>query len=158
MNRSLLLIAGSTGAALITACGSNPYGGGSTAAGTPSGSSASVTVASSKLGKILVDGSGRTLYLFAADNGTTSNCYDSCAQVWPVLTTSGNPVAGPGVNGSLLSTTKRKDGSLEVVYNGHPLYYFSGDKQPGDVTGQDLNSFGASWYVLTPAGTEVDGS
>lgn len=158
MNRSLLLIAGTIGAALVTAaCGSNPYGGGSTAAGTSSGSSgATVSIGSSKVGKILVDGSGRTLYLFEADSATTSNCYDSCAQVWPVLTTSGNPVAGPGVNGSLLSTTKRRDGSVEVVYNGHPLYYFSGDKQPGDITGQDLNSFGALWYVLSPDGAKVD--
>jgi len=159
MNRSLLLIAGSIGAALVTAaCGSNPYGGGGTATGTSSGSSSAptVTVAGSKVGKILVDGSGRTLYLFEADSGTTSNCYDSCAQVWPVLTTSGQPVAGPGVNASLLGTTQRKDGSLEVVYNGHPLYYFSGDKQPGDITGQDLNSFGAPWYVLSPNGNKVD--
>jgi len=159
MNRSLLLLAGSIGAAVVTAaCGSTPYGGGGTAAGTSSGypSAATVTVASSKVGKILVDGGGRTLYLFEADSGTTSNCYDSCAQVWPVLTTSGQPVAGPGVNASLLGTTQRKDGSVEVVYNGHPLYYFSGDKQPGDITGQDLNSFGALWYVLSPDGAKVD--
>ena len=159
MNRAFLLIAGSIGAAVVTAaCGSNPYGGGGTATGTSSGypSAATVTVASSKVGKILVDGSGRTLYLFEADSGTTSKCYDSCAQVWPVLTTSGQPVAGPGVNASLLGTTQRKDGSVEVVYNGHPLYYFSGDKQPGDITGQDLNSFGAVWYVLSPDGAKVD--
>jgi predicted lipoprotein with Yx(FWY)xxD motif len=160
MNRSLLLIAGAIGAAVVTAaCGSNPYGGGGAATGTSSGSSASATVSigTSKLGKIIVDGSGRTLYLFEADKGTTSNCYDSCAQVWPVLTTSGKPVAGPGVNASLLGTTQRKDGSLEVVYNGHPLYYFSGDKQPGDITGQDLNSFGAPWYVLSRDGSKVAG-
>jgi predicted lipoprotein with Yx(FWY)xxD motif len=161
MNRSLLLIAGTIGAALVTAaCGGNPYGGGSGATNTSGGytatSAATVAVGSSKVGKILVDGSGRTLYLFAADSGTTSNCYDSCAQVWPVLATSGKPVAGPGVNASLLSTTQRKDGSVEVVYNGHPLYYFSGDKQPGDITGQDLNSFGAPWYVLSPDGAKVD--
>jgi predicted lipoprotein with Yx(FWY)xxD motif len=157
MNRAFLAIAISIAAAVVTAaCGSNPYGGGSANTGMASGSGATVSVGNSKVGKILVDGSGRTLYLFEADSGTTSNCYDSCAQVWPVLTTSGNPVAGPGVNGSLLSTTKRKDGSLEVVYNGHPLYYFSGDKQPGDITGQDLNSFGAPWYVLSPDGAKVD--
>jgi predicted lipoprotein with Yx(FWY)xxD motif len=160
MNRAFFAIAVSIAAALVTAaCGSNPYGGGGAATGTSSGSTtpATVTVASSKLGKILVDGSGRTLYLFEADSGTTSNCYDSCAQVWPVLATSGKPLAGPGVNASLLSTTQRKDGSLEVVYNGHPLYYFSGDKQPGDVTGQDLSSFGAPWYVLSPDGSKVGG-
>lgn len=159
MNRAFFTIAVSIAAALVTAaCGSNPYGGGSANMSTSPGSSPTVSIGSSKFGKILVDGSGRTLYLFEADKGTTSNCYDSCAQVWPVLTTTGNPVAAPGVNASLLSTTKRKDGSLEVVYNGHPLYYFSGDKQPGDVTGQDLNSFGAPWYVLSPDGSKVDGS
>ena len=73
-----------------------------------------------------------------------------------MLTTSGRPIAGAGVNASLLSTTQRKDGSVEVVYSGHPLYYFSGDKQPGDITGQDLDSFGALWYVLSPDGAKVD--
>jgi predicted lipoprotein with Yx(FWY)xxD motif len=158
MNRAFFAIAASIAASIVTAaCGSNTSAGAGAATGASSGSSATVSIGSSKLGKILVDGSGRTLYLFEADSGTTSNCYDSCAQVWPVLTTSGNPVAGPGVNASLLSTTKRKDGSVEVVYNGHPLYYFSGDKQPGDITGQDLNSFGAPWYVLSSDGSKVDG-
>jgi Secreted repeat of unknown function len=71
------------------------------------------------------------------------------------LVTSGTPVAGPGVNASLLTTTKRTDGTLEVVYNGHPLYYFTGDMQAGDVTGQDLNSFGALWFVLAPNGSKI---
>src|SRR4029077_9407260 len=99
MNRSLLLIAGAIGAAVVTAaCGSNPYGGGGGAAATSTGSSAGATVSigTSKVGKILVDGSGRTLYLFEADKGTTSTCYDSCVQVWPGLTTSGKPGAGAG--------------------------------------------------------------
>jgi predicted lipoprotein with Yx(FWY)xxD motif len=110
------------------------------------------------LGQILVDGNGRALYLFEADRGTSSSCYDACAGVWPPLTTSGTPVAGAGVTQSLLTTTTRNDGSAEVVYNGHPLYYFISDKQAGDTTGQGLSSFGADWYVLSAAGTKVDAS
>ncbi len=158
----------SVGAAVIAAsCGSASNG--SSAAPSPggrlpgavstpgsSGPSATVGVRTSALGQILVDGSGRTLYLFAADKATTSSCYDSCAMVWPPLTAAGAPTAGPGVNQSLLGTTTRKDGTTEVVYNGHPLYYFVSDKQAGDVTGQALSSFGAGWYVLSAAGTKID--
>jgi len=115
-------------------------------------------VRSTALGQILVDGSGRTLYLFERDQGTPSSCYDACAGVWPPATATGAPVAGAGVHQSLLATMARKDGSMELVYNGHPLYYFISDKQPGDTTGQALSSFGADWYVLSPAGTKIDNS
>jgi predicted lipoprotein with Yx(FWY)xxD motif len=71
------------------------------------------------------------------------------------LTATGAPVAGPGVNQALLAVTARKDGSMEVVYNGHPLYYFISDKNAGDTTGQALSSFGADWYVLSAAGTKI---
>jgi predicted lipoprotein with Yx(FWY)xxD motif len=111
---------------------------------------------STPLGQILVDSSGRTLYLFEADKGTASSCYDACAGVWPPLTTIGAPAAGPGVNQSLLAITTRKDGSSEVVYNGHPLYYFISDKNAGDTAGQGLSSFGADWYVLSAAGAKID--
>ena len=168
MVSKLALVVASVGAAVVAAsCGSAAYG--SSAAPSPggrypgavsspgsSGPSATVGVRSTALGQILVDAGGRTLYLFAADKGTTSTCYDSCAGVWPPLTAAGAPTAGPGVNQSLLGTTTRKDGTTEVVYNGHPLYYFVSDKQPGDVTGQALSSFGADWYVLSAAGTKID--
>jgi predicted lipoprotein with Yx(FWY)xxD motif len=167
MVRSLALITASVGAALLAAsCGGSAYGSTSAstgggypgAAGTPPGSSgpsATIAVRSTALGQILVDGAGRTLYLFAADQGTASSCYGACAGVWPPATATGAPVAGAGVHQSLLATTTRKDGSMEVVYNGHPLYYFISDKQPGDTTGQALSSFGADWYVLSPAGTKI---
>ena len=160
MNRAFFAIAASVGAALVTAACGSSAGGGTYGATNPSTGStgtpaATVTIADSKVGKILVDGNGKTLYLFEADKGSVSSCYDSCLTVWPALLTSGAPEAGPGLNGNLLSTTKRTDGTLEVVYNGHPLYYFTGDKQPGDVTGQDLNSFGALWYVLAPTGSKI---
>jgi len=133
------------------------------AATTPTGSSGpsamtSIAARNTALGQILVDGNGRTLYLFEADRGSASSCYDACAGVWPPLTATGAPTAGPGVNQSLLATTTRKDGSTEVVYSGHPLYYFISDKQPGDTTGQGLSSFGANWYVLSAAGTKIDKS
>ncbi|GAA0654483.1 hypothetical protein GCM10010193_00810 [Kitasatospora atroaurantiaca] len=110
-----------------------------------------------KLGPILVDSKGRTLYLFQADTSTTSTCNDACAAAWPPLTTTGAPVAGTGADAGLLGTTKRADGSTEVVYKGHPLYYYVGDAKPGDTNGQELNQFGAEWYVLNAAGDKVEG-
>ena len=114
-----------------------------------------VAVAKSPLGRILVDSKGITLYDFVKDRGTPSSCYGACAALWPPLTTKGKPVAGHGVRASLLGTTRRKDGRLEVTYNGHPLYYFVSDRKPGQTTGQALNQFGAPWWVLSAAGKEI---
>jgi predicted lipoprotein with Yx(FWY)xxD motif len=114
-----------------------------------------VAVAKSRLGSILVDSKGITLYDFVKDKGTASTCYGACAALWPPLTTKGKPVAGRGVRASLLGTTKRKDGKLEVTYNGHPLYYFVTDRKPGQTTGQGVNQFGAPWWVLSAAGKEI---
>ncbi|MCW2918195.1 MAG: hypothetical protein JWN52_6263 [Actinomycetia bacterium] len=125
-----------------------------TSAGTPAG--VTVAVRDSKLGKILVDGHGRTLYLFEADKGTNSTCYSACAKAWPPLTTTGKPQAGSGVSPALLGTTARTDHTTEVTYNRHPLYYFVSDTKPGDITGQGLNNFGAKWYVLNPKGNKID--
>ena len=108
-----------------------------------------------KLGQIIVDGRGRTLYMFAADQGTTSNCYNDCAGAWPPVLTHGSPIAGTGATASLLGTTARKDGTTQVTYAGHPLYYWVADRQPGDATGQALNNFGGPWYVLSPSGMEI---
>jgi predicted lipoprotein with Yx(FWY)xxD motif len=116
---------------------------------------ATVAVAKSRLGSILVDSKGITLYDFVKDKGTTSVCYGACAALWPPLLTTGKPVAGPGVRASLLGTTKRKDGKLELTYGGHPLYYFVTDRKPGQTTGQGVNQFGGPWWVLSPAGKEI---
>jgi predicted lipoprotein with Yx(FWY)xxD motif len=116
---------------------------------------ATVEVATSRLGRILVDSKGITLYDFVADKGTTSVCYGACAALWPPLITKGRPIAGPGVRASLLGTTKRKDGKLEVTYKGHPLYYFVTDRRRGQTTGQSLDQFGGPWWVLSPAGKEI---
>jgi predicted lipoprotein with Yx(FWY)xxD motif len=112
-----------------------------------------VDARSSSLGTILVGSTGRTLYLFEADKDSRSTCYGSCATVWPPLTTKGTPRAGSGIKPSLLGTTKRTDGTTEVTYNGHPLYYYVADSSPGQTTGQGRNQFGALWFVLSPLGS-----
>ena len=116
---------------------------------------AAVRIAKTPLGRILVDSRGITLYDFVADKGTTSVCYDACAALWPPMITNGEPIAGPGVKASLLGTTRRSDGKLEVTYGGHPLYYFVTDRHPGQTTGQGVSQFGGPWWVLSPAGREI---
>jgi predicted lipoprotein with Yx(FWY)xxD motif len=108
-----------------------------------------------KLGPILVDGNGRTLYLFEADKGTSSTCYSACAQYWPPLLTDGAAQPGVGVTASLLGTTSRTDGTTEVTYGGHPLYYVVTDHNPGDATGQGVDNFGARWDVVGPDGKQI---
>jgi len=105
-----------------------------------------------KLGSFLVDDKGMTLYLFTKDTPNTSNCYDKCATAWPPLLTTGEPTAGEGVDASLLGTTNRTDGTVQVTYNGWPLYYYQKDKAPGDVVGQDV---GDVWFVVSAAGEQV---
>jgi predicted lipoprotein with Yx(FWY)xxD motif len=124
-------------------------------AGSAKTAGARLDVAKTRLGRILVDSKGITLYDFPPDRGTTSVCYDACAALWPPLLTNARPIAGAGVSASLLGTTRRKDGKLEVTYNGHPLYYFVSDRKRGQTTGQGVNQFGGPWWVLTPAGKEI---
>ncbi|HTY73352.1 MAG TPA: hypothetical protein VMI11_13140 [Actinomycetes bacterium] len=162
--RKPLLGAAMTMAALcLAACGSGSSGGssGSPAAGPSTGqgstgsSSAVVTTASGALGTYLTDGSGRTLYDFAADTGTTSACYGSCATYWPPLLTTGTPAAAGRAKASLLGTTTRKDGSQQVTYGGHPLYTYAGDGAAGATSGQGVDASGGLWWVVSPAGTSV---
>jgi predicted lipoprotein with Yx(FWY)xxD motif len=156
--KSRLLIAASL---LLAACGSSTSSTASASpstspAASPAAAGATISVATnSKLGQILVDGKGLTVYLFVKDTGTSSTCYTSCAQIWPPVLTSGPPQAGTGATASLLGTTTRTDGTVEVTYAGHPLYYFVQDKQPGDATGQGIDGFGGLWWVLTPSGAAM---
>jgi predicted lipoprotein with Yx(FWY)xxD motif len=123
---------------------------------TEAGSAAVVAVAPvPKLGKLIVDSEGFTLYDFHKDTGTTSTCYGACAEFWPPLTTSGSPEA-EGVPAGMLGTTMRKDGTEQVTFAGHPLYTFSEDKKPGEANGNDLNVFGGQWYALQPNGQEPE--
>ncbi|MFP3853275.1 MAG: hypothetical protein ACLFWD_03155 [Anaerolineales bacterium] len=108
-------------------------------------------------GTILVGPEGLTLYLLTADSPGESTCADGCADAWPPLTTEGEPQAGEGVDASLLGTLTREDSSSQVTYNGWPLYYYSGDANPGDAGGQGFESFGGTWWVLGPDGNPVDG-
>lgn len=113
---------------------------------------AQVTTSEADLGTILTDAEGRTLYLFEADTDGTSTCYDDCAANWPALTTDGEPQAGDGVDASLLGTTERDDGTVQVTYAGQPLYYFAGDAAAGDTNGQGVSEV---WYVVAPDGSKI---
>jgi predicted lipoprotein with Yx(FWY)xxD motif len=121
----------------------------------PSGSAApeSVTTKTGPAGTYLVDGDGKALYLFVADTGSTSVCNGPCATAWPPL--KGPATAGAGVNAGMLSTSTRQDGTKQVTYNGHPLYYFQGDQAAGQTTGQGVNNFGGLWWLVTPNGTAI---
>jgi predicted lipoprotein with Yx(FWY)xxD motif len=118
-------------------------------------SSATVSLHKTSLGSILVAANGHTLYLFGKDRNDKSACSASCAQFWPPLITRGKPSAGPGIKASLLGTTKRSDGSLQVTYNKHPLYGFLLDKRAGQTNGQGVSKFGAKWYALSAKGTAI---
>lgn len=115
------------------------------------------TATNAKLGGILVDSHGLTLYDFQNDKGSKSACYGSCAKIWPPLTTSTTPQAAGGAQQSLLGTAPRSDGTTQVTYGGHPLYTYVGDTKPGEVTGNDLTEFGGSWHALRPDGKAVGG-
>ena len=117
---------------------------------------ATVAVRDSELGPVLVDRQGMTLYLFEKDRAGESACYGACASDWPPLIASGDPAAGEGAEAGELGTVQRRDGSEQVTYAGHPLYYFAGDEAPGDTNGHGLDGYGAEWYALTPAGDRAD--
>ncbi|MFE3452559.1 hypothetical protein ACFXJ8_26915 [Nonomuraea sp. NPDC059194] len=116
---------------------------------------ATVRIASSSIGKILVDDKGMTLYLFEKDKNGKSDCYDECAKEWPPFLTEGEPQAEQGAKADLLKTVKRTDGDTQVVYGQWPLYYYHDDKKPGDVTGHDKEEFGAEWYALNAQGEKA---
>jgi predicted lipoprotein with Yx(FWY)xxD motif len=161
MRRALLALAPLAVAALIAAgcgggAGNKSTGYQSTPKKTSTVGGATIDVRKTGLGTILVDSTGRTLYLFEKDHGDRSSCSGACATAWPPLTTTAKPKPATGVNGPMLGTTKRSDGSTEVTYNGHPLYTYAGDAAPGDTTGEGLNQFGAEWYALSPQGKKVE--
>ena len=114
-----------------------------------------VHIGSSKLGRILVNSHGRTLYIWAHDHGSKSTCYGMCAKYWPAVTTAGKPQALAGVRQSLLGTSRRNDGRTQVTYKGHPLYLFAGDTKPGDTKGEGLTGFGGRWDPVSAAGRAV---
>jgi predicted lipoprotein with Yx(FWY)xxD motif len=142
-------------ASSATAQASSPA---ASASASPSGAAAMIKLASvsSIPGKFLVDAQGRTMYLFEADKSGTSTCTGACAAAWPPVTVSGSPQAGSGVDQALLGTVKRDDGTMQLTYNKHPLYYFAADTSAGQDHGQGSKQFGAGWYVVNAQGSKID--
>ncbi len=135
--------------------GGTPTASGATAtmlpAATPSGPASLMVGQTASLGSFLTDGNGMTLYIFTKDQPGMSNCTGGCTTLWPPLLTNGTPVAGSGVNSSMIGTITRPDGTTQVTYNGWPLYYSSKDETSGDTNGEGYATF---WFVITPAGTQ----
>jgi predicted lipoprotein with Yx(FWY)xxD motif len=157
---ALALLAAACGGS-STAAGGGMYGSQTPApstanAGTATAKAAAVGVGTTKLGRVVVNSGGRTLYLFEKDSNGTSACDGACATYWPPLISTGAPVALTGVNQALIGTTKRSDGTEQVTYAGHPLYTYVLDHKAGDTTGEGSNDFGAGWDALTPAGAKIE--
>jgi predicted lipoprotein with Yx(FWY)xxD motif len=144
------VVAGVLGLSLVAAgCGG--------AIPSSNGGPAMLKMTSGKLGSYLVDGKGHTLYLFEKDGRNDSYCAGACAAVWPPLETSSMPHAAGGVDASALGTFKRDDGETQVAYHGHPLYYYAADAStPGKTKGEEVNQFGAQWYLINAAGKSVE--
>ncbi|MFT4049485.1 MAG: hypothetical protein QM648_06555 [Solirubrobacterales bacterium] len=152
-------------AAVLSGCGGNDSGYSKKSAGAAATQStstaagvATISTADTKLGTILTGAGGKTVYLFEADKNGKSTCDDACASAWPPVITDGAPRTDGKAEDSKLGTTKRSDGNLQVTYGGWPLYYYVSDTKAGDVTGNDVDGFGAEWYALTPSGKAVEDS
>lgn len=151
-----LIVAGCGGSSSSSSTSSQASAG--TSSGSESAGSGAMTVAASEgpeLGMVLVDSEGFTVYSFAKDRGTTSSCYGACAETWPPVIVTGKPTAGEGATSSDLGTTKRKDGTLQVTYAGHPLYTFVDDQSPGEANGNGSTAFGGEWNALDESGSAV---
>jgi predicted lipoprotein with Yx(FWY)xxD motif len=175
VTRSLAFAAATTAvAALLAGCGSSSSSSSSKAASTPASTPASTTASTAastsaggelvgtkheKVGTILAAGPKKlTVYLFEGDKGAASSCTGACAKAWPPVTTGGAPTVAGGAASADLGTITREDGTKQVTYKGHPLYFFSKDGDAGDAYGQGVKAFGASWYVLKPSGAKIDES
>ena len=157
MSRQMLAVAIGALAIVAWACGSPD----TTAGGEPlppettaaPSARSGLSVAASDVGAIVVDGEGRTLYLFASDGEGTSTCSGQCAETWPPFTEDLLGETGPGVDSSLVGTIARDDGAVQVTYNGHPIYYYIGDRSPGDING---HGFSDQWFAFTAKGAAVE--
>lgn len=146
-------------AAACSSSGSSSSGGStSPSAAAPASSGTSSTVITTKTssgGSFLTNGAGRAVYLFMADSSGKSACDGACASAWPPVIASGQPTATGGAQASDLSTITRSDGTKQVTYGGHPLYYFVGDTGPGTDKGQGIDGFGAKWWLVAPSGSSI---
>jgi len=137
------------------------YGGGyGGAAGASSAAATAMTIEThtGSAGTFLTDGSGRSVYMFAKDGTNASACSGACASAWPPVTTAGSPAASGGAKSSDLGTLTRSDGTKQVTYDGHALYYFAGDSSAGQTNGQGVNGFGAKWWLVAPSGAIITGT
>jgi predicted lipoprotein with Yx(FWY)xxD motif len=148
---------GALGALAVAGCGG---GSSSTDAGSASATEGTTLTGAevSGLGTVLVDSEGITVYEFAKDTGARSSCYGACAEAWPPVTVSGKPLAGEGAMSTQLGTTKRKDGTMQLTYAGHPLYTFVEDEAPGEANGNESEAFGGRWSALDESGNAVEGT
>ena len=110
---------------------------------------------SDRYGRYLTDGAGRTLYLFTRERGSASRCYGACARAWPPLLTRGAPRARGAARRNLLGTTRRRDGSRQVTYNGHPVYYYFRERRAGQIFCQNVVEFGGTWLLVNPRGGAI---
>ena len=140
----------------VTAIVAFALAGAAIAGAKPTAGSATLTTTRTGLGQIVVNGQGRTLYLFAKDTPAHSACSDICTAYWPPVLTNSKAIAIKGAKQSLIGSIARADGSRQVTYAGRPLYLFSGDTRRGQTNGEGLQDFGAAWYALTPSGKKID--
>ncbi len=140
-----ILVAAALGVAACFAVGAAAYAESETVAATTK----------APYGAYLTADEGHAIYIFTADHGGMSACDGACAKAWPPVMSTGKPVAGPGIEASLLGTLPRS-GGMQVTYAGKPLYYFVGDKGPGTTAGEDITHFGGSWYLVSPSGQEIE--
>ena len=150
--KALLLTIGALAATVSLAVGLSS----ASAANSSTVTGTKVAVGDTGLGKVLVDGHGRTLYLFAKDRRGKSSCTGQCTAFWPPLIAAGKPRAAAGAKASLLGTTKRADGRLQITYNHHPLYTFVKDTKREQTNGEEVDAFGAEWYAVTTGGAKVE--
>ena len=151
---AVALIAAAACSSSASSSSSTPPSSGTTASA--AGSSGTViTTANSSGGAFLTNSSGRAIYLFLADSTNKSNCSGACASTWPPVTTTGTPTASGSAQSSDLGTITRSDGTKQVTYNGHPLYYFAGDTGAGTDKGQGIDGFGAKWWLVAPSGSSI---
>ena len=159
---ALLVAACSSGGSSSSAApaASSPAAAGASSAAASGGGSGStvITTATSSGNTFLTDGSGRAVYLWVKDTGSTSNCTGACAGAWPPVMATGTVTAAGSAKSSDLGTTTRSDGTKQVTYDGHPLYYYVGDPGAGTATGQGSDGFGAKWWLVAPSGSDVTAS
>ncbi len=154
--RKFFPLIGILAAAIVAAGAASSSAAPTSAAAADSGQAgATVTLRSSRFGRILFDGRGFALYGFTRDPRGRSVCSGACAQAWPPYILRGRLTAGAGLRGSLLGTTRRPDGRRQVTYAGRPLYYYVGDRNAGDVFCQNIREFGGLWLVVRPSGQLV---